>query len=319
MGRKKKHPEHVNLERWLVSYADFMTLMFATFVALYALSQTDAAAFDKLNEAMKRAFNSNIFDGSDAILDGGASMLEGYSGASNPVMLEYLSPKYEENSYESIKKSIDNMNIDGLNAEIDDRGLVVKLENDALTFESGSARISKDSFVPLDEVAKLIKKYFAIHLIRVEGHTDSDPLSSPVYPSNWELSAARASSVVRHLIDQYQFNPKIFIAAGYADTVPIAKSDTVSGKQKNRRVEIIVLKNSLKNTSSKHEETLGSLGAGASTGINPTSMQAIQQLSEEEKKMQESAESVQKTYENEATRLHDLEIEQVIERPDFLE
>ena len=99
MARKKKHEEHENLERWLVSYADFMTLLFATFVVLYALAQTDVNSFKNIEEALRRAFSQSIFDNQPSIMSGTDSILEGESGATNPLMLEYMSQKYESTSY----------------------------------------------------------------------------------------------------------------------------------------------------------------------------------------------------------------------------
>lgn len=319
MARRKKHEDHENLERWLVSYADFMTLLFATFVVLYALSQVDVSDFAKLEEALKKAFQSNMFDGQESILDNSNSILDGTSGATSPIMLEYLSPKYENDSYEEIKKSIDEMDIDGIDAQIDERGLVIKLEDNALTFKSGSAQITSDSIVPLNSVAKLIKEKFAIHIIRVEGHTDSDPVSNAIFPSNWELSSARASSVVRYLIDNYGFNPGIFIAAGYADTVPVTRGNSQKDKKKNRRVEIVILKNKLRNTNSKNMETLTTL----STKKKSTVSQAIKDLTGNDEKLMKNVIDFRQTYEKETNRIDNLDngsdINRMKQKPDFLE
>lgn len=319
MARRKKHEDHENLERWLVSYADFMTLLFATFVVLYALSQVDVSDFAKLEEALKKAFQSNMFDGQESILDNSNSILDGTSGATSPIMLEYLSPKYENDSYEEIKKSIDEMDIDGIDAQIDERGLVIKLEDNALTFKSGSAQITSDSIVPLNSIAKLIKEKFAIHIIRVEGHTDSDPVSNAIFPSNWELSSARASSVVRYLIDNYGFNPGIFIAAGYADTVPVTRGNSQKDKKKNRRVEIVILKNKLRNTNSKNMETLTTL----STKKKSTVSQAIKDLTGNDEKLMKNVIDFRQTYEKETNRIdnldNDSDINRMKQKPDFLE
>ncbi len=319
MAKRKKHEDHENLERWLVSYADFMTLLFATFVVLYALSQVDASDFAKLEDALKRAFQSNMFDGQESILESSSSIFDGASGATSPIMLEYLSPRYEQDSYEEIEKSINDMNLDGVEAQIDSRGLVIKLSDNALTFKSGSAEITPDSLVPLGEVAKLIKEKFAIHIIRVEGHTDSDPVSNSIYPSNWELSSARASSVVRHLINNYKFSPSIFIAAGYADTVPVVKGNSQRDKQKNRRVEIVVLKNKYKNINSKNIETLSQLG----NRQNATVSEAVRKLTGDDEKLLENVIDFKQVYKNETRRIEKIEnsenIDKMQQRPDFLE
>ena len=251
MGRKPKHEEHENLERWLVSYADFMTLLFATFVVLYALAQSDVNAFKSIEEALKRAFSQNIFENQSAIMPGSDSILEGQAGATNPLMLEYMSQKYEQTSYEEIKQDVDALKKEGISAEIDDRGLVLRLDEHALKYAPGTAQLTKESLANLDIIAGIIKKRFAIHYIDVEGHSDSDSISTSKYPSNWELSSARAASVIRFLISKHDFNPKIFSAVGLADTVPLVKNDSSANKAKNRRVEIVILKNKLKNLSKK--------------------------------------------------------------------
>ena len=319
MAKRKKHEDHENLERWLVSYADFMTLLFATFVVLYALSQVDMSDFAKLEEALKKAFQSNVFDGQESILASSDSIFDGYNGATNPIMLEYLSPRYEQDSYEEIKDTIDEMKLDGVQAEIDNRGLIIKLADNALTFKSGSAEITPDSLVPLDTVAKLIKERFAIHIIRVEGHTDSDPVSSSKYPSNWELSSARASSVVRHFINNYDFNPSIFIASGYADTVPIAEGNSQSAKQKNRRVEIVILKNKYKNINSKNMDTLKSLSGKKSATVS----EAARKLTGEDEKLLENVIDFKQVYKKETKRIDNIEnnpnANKMQQRPDFLE
>ena len=252
MAKKKPAEEHENLERWLVSYADFMTLLFATFVVLYALAQSDVNTFKNIEEALKKAFSQNIFDNQTSIMDGQDSILEGQQGAMNPLMLEYMSQKYEQSSYEEIKDNIDKLKKDGLSAEIDDKGLIIRLNEHALQFVPGSAELNEKSYETLSKVAKIIKEKFAIHYIEVEGHTDSDPVSSTKYPSNWELSSARASSVIRYLIQNHGFNKDIFIATGLADTIPVVLNTTPANKAKNRRVEIIILKNKNKNLSHKN-------------------------------------------------------------------
>ena len=93
MAKKKKAEEHENLERWLVSYADFMTLLFATFVVLYALAQSDVNAFKNIADSLNKAFRQNIFDNQAAILDGKETILDGATGETNPLMLEYMSQK----------------------------------------------------------------------------------------------------------------------------------------------------------------------------------------------------------------------------------
>lgn len=252
MAKKKPPEEHENLERWLVSYGDFITLLFATFVVLYALSQIDITEFGKLEDSIKKAFNApSLLEGSDSMLDGKDSILDASAADSviAPLMLEYISQKYEEQSFEDIKESIDAMkksgDLNGVDAQITDKGLLITFKDDFL-FYSASAQLTDKAMKTLDNIGVLIGEKFALHYIRVEGHTDSQPINSFMYPSNWELSSARASSIIRYLIQRFKFMPNIFTAIGYSDTRPIADNNTPENRAKNRRVEILVLKNKFK-------------------------------------------------------------------------
>ena len=251
MARKPKHPEHENLERWLVSYADFITLLFATFVVLYALAQTDVNDFAKLQESLKYAFSQNaLMDGQQSIMDGSDSMFDQQQANSfiPSLMLEYISPKYEEESFREIEETIEELKkageLDGITSKMTDKGLLLTFD-DKYLFAPASAYLDKGAKKLLDKVGVLICKKFVLHAMRVEGHTDSDPIKSTQYPSNWELSSARASSVVRYLIDRFKFSPSLFSAIGYADTRPLESA--ISPKDTaNRRVEILILKNKYK-------------------------------------------------------------------------
>lgn len=251
MARKPKHPEHENLERWLVSYADFITLLFATFVVLYALAQTDVNDFAKLQESLKYAFSQNaLMDGQQSIMDGSDSLFDQQQANSfiPSLMLEYISPKYEEESFKEIEDTIQELKkageLDGITSKITEKGLMLTFD-DKYLFAPASAHLDKDAKKLLDKVGVLICKKFILHSMFVEGHTDSDPIKSSQYPSNWELSSARASSVVRYLIDRFKFSPSLFTAIGYADTRPLESA--ISPKDPaNRRVEILILKNKYK-------------------------------------------------------------------------
>ena len=138
-----------------------------------------------------------------------------------------------------------NNRLEGVNAEITDKGLLISFQDDFL-FYSASATLTDIAMKNLDAIGTLIGEKFALHYIRVEGHTDSQPINSFMYPSNWELSGARASSIIRYLIQRFTFMPNLFTSVGYSDTRPIASNDTDENRAKNRRVEILVLKNKFK-------------------------------------------------------------------------
>lgn len=253
MAKKKhKHEEHENLERWLVSYGDFITLLFATFVVLYALAQVDATDFAKLEESLKHAFSQNtLFEGQEAIMDGSDSLFDQQQANSfiPSLMVEYISPKYENESFNEINIEIKELTkmgeLDGISSKITEKGLLLTFDEKYL-FAPATAYLDRNAKKLLDKVGVLICKKFVLHHMIVEGHTDSLAMKSSQYPSNWELSGARASSVVRYLIDRFKFSPSLFSAVGYADTRPLETA--ISPKDPaNRRVEILILRNKYKN------------------------------------------------------------------------
>ncbi len=322
MAKKKKAEEHENLERWLVSYADFMTLLFATFVVLYALAQSDVNSFKGIEEALRKAFSQNIFDSQANIFSGNDSIMEGQDGATNPLMLEYMSQKYEQTSYEEIEDSINKMGKDGVSADVDERGLVIRLDNHALTFAPGSAEISKSSYQTLDALGKIIKEKFSIHYIEVEGHTDSDPIKNEKFPSNWELSSARACSVVRYLIKYHNFNPKIFIASGLSDTIPDENNNSKQNKAKNRRVEIIILKNKNRYMSKKNIQDILKEAKENIKKSRTQPSQAMQELIGDDRELMNNVINLSDTYESENKRLEQIENENYTydgEKPKFIE
>ena len=251
MARKKPPEEHENLERWLVSYGDFITLLFATFVVLYALAQVDATDYEKLEEALKNAFtSSNMFDAQENILDGNENINDQQKANSfiPGLMMEYISPKYEDDSFKEIEESIKKLKnageLEGISAKMIDKGLLITFD-DKYLFAPASAYLSAEAKKLIDKVGVLICKKFVLHSMRVEGHTDSNPIKSTQYPSNWELSSARSSAVVRYMIERFHFMPNLFSAIGFADTRPLEKSRSKADPI-NRRVEILVLKNAYK-------------------------------------------------------------------------
>lgn len=249
MARKKPPEEHENLERWMVSYADFLTLLFATFVVLYALSQINLEQFKELQLSIKKAFTApSIMQGDVGVMNQGQNIIDNSNANAmiDSLMLEYVSPTYEQESFEEIKEDIEALNktgeLDGVNATIDERGLVINMNDDGILFKSGSADLSNAARKKLDLIGKLIIQKFAMHQIRIEGHSDKIP-STGRYPSNWELSSARASSIARYLIGKFKFLPDLFTVVGYADTRPVIQGNSSAALAKNRRVEIVVLRN----------------------------------------------------------------------------
>lgn len=283
MARKKPHPEHENLERWLVSYADFITLLFATFVVLYALSQVDITEFQKLEDSISKAFSApSIMQGDMGMLDGkGDSVLNQTPTSGDsviaPLMMEYMSAKYEDTSYKEIEQSIDALKksgeLEGIDVEITDKGLLIRIEDDNL-YPPGSATLTLKAKKSLDKIGTLIVEKFVIHQMRIEGHSDTQPIQSAMYPSNWELSSARASAVVRYFINRFKFMPALFTAVGYADTKPIQDNKTEKGRAKNRRIEILILKNKFR-TQENDKIDIMKMSKAEQQGLNIRRLEAL--------------------------------------------
>ncbi len=249
MARKKKAPEPENHERWLVSYADFITLLFAFFVVMFATSQTDKGKAQEVSDSVKKALEGEKMSSVLAAILGGTvtdkgkgnAMMHGPGGAQKPVpekpdekKLAELVPSLKVLS-EELKKEIESGRIE---ISMQPRGLVVSFTQAAL-FPSGTDLISPDAYEGLEKVAIAIGKI--PNPVRLEGHTDSVPIRTPRFRSNWELSAARSIALMELLTDKFRVPADRLSIAGYADNAPIASNDTVEGRARNRRVDIVVL------------------------------------------------------------------------------
>ncbi len=317
--RKKKEEEHVNLERWMVSYSDFVTLLFATFVVLYALSQVDIKDFKTLEDSIKQAFSApSIMQGADGVMDSSSnSIFDTSQGDSmiTPLMMEYVSQKYEEQSLQDVEKSINedvkSGELDGVEAMQTDRGLIIRFNDDYL-FESGSAKLAPGARGKLDIVGANIAKKFVLHNMRIEGHTDNQAIHSTIYPSNWELSSARAGTIIRYFIGRFSFMPSLFSAVGFAETRPIADNNTSAGRAKNRRVEVLILKNRYKSVESatneimkmskQEQENMQNKRMASINRINSIS-EAAEKLTGGDKNAEKNAIILNKVYEKEIKRL----------------
>jgi chemotaxis protein MotB len=251
MSRRKKHPDKApNHERWLVSYGDFITLMFAVFVTLYAMSQTDKNKVEALVASLRESFGYVKTGASSEQMN----IVESTDLRTIPtVRPEILTPGLrntpnaslhaEDKEFREIKAAIETHLVkkgaqDKVNVDITQRGLVVSLK-EAGFFDSGSAVVKPSSYPLLAMVAESISRYY--NPIRVEGNTDNVPISSRLFPSNWELSTGRATNIVHYLINAHQFNPARVSAVGYGEYRPMADNSTPAGRSKNRRVDIVLL------------------------------------------------------------------------------
>lgn len=222
--KKKRHEEHENHERWLVSYADFITLLFAFFVVMYSTSSVNEGKFRAVSESAQAAFNPSNYS---------AKKLE--VGPKFQISEKYTARIEHVAAIKDVLKELEDKR--KINIFQDRRGIVIRITDTAI-FDSGSAEIRKDVTDAIDSLAGILAS-MKEH-IQVEGHTDNIPIYSAQFPSNWELSSARATSMVRRFIS-HNVDPKRLTAIGYGEYRPIAENDTEDGRAKNRRVDIVIL------------------------------------------------------------------------------
>ncbi len=223
-------------ERWLLTYADMITLLMAFFIMMYAMSTVSIDKFAKAASGLREEFGA---PGTRRSLGEGSGLLPhiGPGGVvGDAVALE--------DTLQSIRTELDeyiqeNQLQDLIRTSSQERGLVITLVSDNLLFPVGEAEVRSPALAILDRIAGLLTAL--PNRIVIEGHTCSLPISTPRYPSNWELSAARACAVVRYLIDTWRIDPTRLAATGYAYSRPVAPNDTEDGRAVNRRVEIVIL------------------------------------------------------------------------------
>jgi chemotaxis protein MotB len=267
MARHRRHKgghheeEHENEERWLVSFADMMTLLFCLFMVLFAISSVNTSKFEALQKSLQDAFSGAVLSGGRSMMSSGSSASETKTPSPEPP-LPAMRPltalnndaaktdeekekaaKQEEQDFRALKRRIDNLSkaagLKGkVNVTIRRRGLVIQLLTDKVFFDSGDATLKPAARRLVDKIAGVVRDERK-HPVVVEGHTDSLPISGSQYPSNWELSGARAGAVVR----AFQANGVLarrMSVAGFANQEPIASNSTPDGRAKNRRVEVVL-------------------------------------------------------------------------------
>jgi chemotaxis protein MotB len=268
--RRKRSRAHTSHDRWLVSYADFITLLFAFFVVLYASAQVDQRKVGKLALAIQVAFQEmGVFPASTTQIpldindpmpfstvqairnvertsemgSIASSPTDSLSGSSDETDLSTLRSELEQALHGEIA-----LHQVSLHRETD--GLVISLREFGF-FDSGSAAIKPESLPALDRIASIL----AIRTcrLRIEGHTDNIPIHTAQMASNWELSTARATELVRVLIVGHRFAPERLSAAGYAEYHPVASNLTAQGRAQNRRVDIVILESQVTKLASMPE------------------------------------------------------------------
>ncbi|MFL9710219.1 flagellar motor protein MotD [Methylobacillus sp. Pita1] len=253
MGRRRKFEDDPdNHDRWLVSYADFITLLFAFFVVMYGISSVNDQKYKELTSALGSAFSGTPPDKEanpppDAKSPAGKSVLKTPPTSSliNALPLARLQKEKQRQEQENISAMIANLNrtlgslaTNGkINISKTSRGVRIDIA-DGVLFQAGSAAIKAEANAPINEITQVLADQQ--YAIQVEGHTDNAPISNAQFPSNWELSSMRATSVVRKMIEN-GINAERLSAVGYSDTQPVADNETAEGRAQNRRVSIMVL------------------------------------------------------------------------------
>jgi chemotaxis protein MotB len=231
VARKKKHPEHVNHERWLISYADFITLLFAFFVVMFAVSQVDSKKLGRFTEAFSKAVGNEVYpDRGKGILPAEDIIDE---VAKTPDMLPPELEKVRAALVDLAKRS---EALQGLQVLRRRNELVLRL-SDSIFFDVGEDRVKPPALLIIRALGpELAKRDIDI---RVEGHTDDRPISTVRFRSNWELSTARATSVLM-AVGLEGVPMSHLSASGYGEFRPIAPNTTEEGRKQNRRVDLVV-------------------------------------------------------------------------------
>ena len=276
-GRRGRHGGAAHAEesgeRWLLTYADMITLLMALFMVLFSISSVNVSKVQSLQESLRAAFSGNILPGGKAIASPGASANASHAPTSVdlqsivPVTAQQASTlqsssthgaaasatvassvqaaaaQQEANVFAHIKRLLDSYAArhgisSSVKTTIEPRGLVIRVLTDQLLFASGQAALERRSQSLLGEIAQLLN-VDETHPIDVEGNTDDVPIHSDLYPSNWELSTARASTVLRFLAEHGVAEHRL-TAVGYADQRPLESNATPAGRARNRRVEIVM-------------------------------------------------------------------------------
>ncbi len=232
MVKKKKIEARVNHERWLVSYADFVTLLFAFFVVMFASSTLDKGRAQQVSDSVKKAIEeSTVAAKISAVL--GREVKPAKKSTKMPPVAE-LSPSLDLLARELAAEVLAGK----IKLSLEPRGLVISLPQ-ATYFPSGQDTIDSATFPSLAKVARVVREL--PNPVRLEGHTDSEPIHNSRFRNNWELSAARSVAMLELLTTQFEVPSSRLTIAGYAENVPVSSNETQEGRAQNRRVDLVIL------------------------------------------------------------------------------
>lgn len=257
-GRRRHGGEVESEERWLLTYADMITLLMALFMVLFSITSVNKAKLQVLSKTLQEAFSGKVLPGGESIQNSGADPKSVHAPTASPAIpaittlvtsasaaSSAAAKAKEQEDFRHLKQQIDSYARDKgvqdkVQTVIAQRGLVIRLLTDRVLFDSGAADLKPEATPVLTKVAEIVARERK-HQVMVEGHTDPVPIHGSVFPTNWELSTARASRVVRFLIAGGVARTRLS-AAGYASLHPISSNATAAGRSRNRRVEIVLLR-----------------------------------------------------------------------------
>lgn len=238
MAVRRKRAEHDNHERWLISYADFVTLLFAFFVVMYSISSVNEGKYKTFSDSLNSAFDQSASPGNLITSQPGQGRILVDKSTAQLVERQRRTQEQMKAVDKSLRQVMGPLIAQGLvGVHQTKRGVVVEISASTL-FKEGDEKLQPGALETLQQVAMVLS--LENQSIEVEGHTDDVPIKTAHFPSNWELSSARASSVVRMLIT-YGVSEKRLAAVGMAANQPVVENDTPENRAKNRRVSITIL------------------------------------------------------------------------------
>ena len=237
--RKRFEEEPDNHERWLVSYADFMTLLFAFFVVMYAISSVNEGKYRVLSNSLINAFGKPrpMLNEPEPVMPQRTPSLVLPRPRPNDALLRREREQMTGIARDLLKALAPLVTQGKVRVTETSRGVSIEI-NDSILFAQGEAKLGTESSEVLKAIAAILKT--DAHAIQVEGHTDNVPISKAQFPSNWELSAVRASGVVRLFIENGIADNRL-VAVGHGSNQPAAPNDTAEGRMRNRRVQVMIL------------------------------------------------------------------------------